>query len=290
MMTMSMHSKRERRPNVRLEEIGNLPAAVSFVHKVRSNSWQNNRRLCGGEKTDDTNVDGYKFDLGYGNRTLAVFSCLDSVKVENVSLPADMQQNIENNNPNSCKLGCEYVGLCKPKVDFGNVTKKRRVMKRKKQTTKSGNCSLASGLNSSRSRSYDTAEDTKKHAKGTYKFNSFGSSDIYPVVGSTSHSGPEISTTSKQDFEDYLTEPSLDIAHHTEDDRMPKEDAVFYNVDRWLEEKGFGKYVEIFEMHEVDEEALPLLTFEDLKEMGVKAVGPRRKLFNVIQDLRETYN
>ncbi|KAJ4827197.1 hypothetical protein Tsubulata_016782 [Turnera subulata] len=37
-------------------------------------------------------------------------------------------------------------------------------------------------------------------------------------------------------------------------------------VTRWLEEQGLGRYSGIFEMHEVDEEALPLLTLEDLKE------------------------
>ncbi|XP_024024839.1 ankyrin repeat and SAM domain-containing protein 3 isoform X1 [Morus notabilis] len=57
-------------------------------------------------------------------------------------------------------------------------------------------------------------------------------------------------------------------------------------VRTWLEEMGFGKYADAFEMHEVDEEALLLLTLEDLKEMGVFAVGPRRKLYNAIQQLR----
>ncbi|KAK1433665.1 hypothetical protein QVD17_10579 [Tagetes erecta] len=54
------------------------------------------------------------------------------------------------------------------------------------------------------------------------------------------------------------------------------------SVGRWLEDVGFGRYAGMFEMHEVDEEALPLLTLDDLKEMGVLAVGPRRKLYAAI--------
>ncbi|CAI9281540.1 unnamed protein product [Lactuca saligna] len=58
------------------------------------------------------------------------------------------------------------------------------------------------------------------------------------------------------------------------------------SVGRWLEDVGFGRYADVFEMHEVDEEALPLLTLDDLKEMGVLAVGPRRKLYAAISRLR----
>ncbi|OIT33183.1 hypothetical protein A4A49_55486 [Nicotiana attenuata] len=59
------------------------------------------------------------------------------------------------------------------------------------------------------------------------------------------------------------------------------------SVKKWLEEVGFKKYGLLFEKHEVDNETLPLLTFNDLKEMGISAVGSRRKLFNAIQELKE---
>ncbi|KAF5792611.1 putative sterile alpha motif domain-containing protein [Helianthus annuus] len=45
-------------------------------------------------------------------------------------------------------------------------------------------------------------------------------------------------------------------------------------------------YASVFEMHEVDEEALPLLTIDDLTEMGVVAVGARRKLYAAICQLK----
>ncbi|MCO5596950.1 hypothetical protein L7F22_051021 [Adiantum nelumboides] len=56
-------------------------------------------------------------------------------------------------------------------------------------------------------------------------------------------------------------------------------------VRGWLQNLGLGKYLQHFEAHEVDIEVLPLLTFDDLKEMGITAVGSRRKLFFAIQQL-----
>lgn len=56
-------------------------------------------------------------------------------------------------------------------------------------------------------------------------------------------------------------------------------------VRGWLQSLGLSKYAQLFETHEVDAEVLPLLTLDDLKEMGVTAVGTRRKLFCAIQQL-----
>jgi hypothetical protein len=55
----------------------------------------------------------------------------------------------------------------------------------------------------------------------------------------------------------------------------------------WLFELGLSRYAPIFEIHEVDDDLLPLLTLEDLKDMGISAVGSRRKMFTAIQKLRK---
>ncbi|CAK9875130.1 unnamed protein product [Sphagnum jensenii] len=60
-------------------------------------------------------------------------------------------------------------------------------------------------------------------------------------------------------------------------------------VKGWLCALDLGKYSETFELNEVDNEVLPLLTMEDLREMGVHAVGARRKMFNAIQELQHSY-
>lgn len=56
-------------------------------------------------------------------------------------------------------------------------------------------------------------------------------------------------------------------------------------VRMWLNDLGLGKYVTLFEIHGVDDEVLPLLTLEDLKDMGINEVGIRRKLYSSIQKL-----
>uniref|UniRef100_J3LUS3 SAM domain-containing protein n=1 Tax=Oryza brachyantha TaxID=4533 RepID=J3LUS3_ORYBR len=59
-------------------------------------------------------------------------------------------------------------------------------------------------------------------------------------------------------------------------------------VKAWLEGLGLSRYAPVFEIHEVDDEVLPLLTLEDLKDMGIGAVGSRRKLYAAIQKLHRS--
>ncbi|KAK9117663.1 hypothetical protein Sjap_016610 [Stephania japonica] len=61
-------------------------------------------------------------------------------------------------------------------------------------------------------------------------------------------------------------------------------------IRMWLNGLGLGRYFPVFEIHEVDEEVLPLLTLEDLKDMGINAVGSRRKLFCAIQKLAKGFS
>jgi class 3 adenylate cyclase len=54
----------------------------------------------------------------------------------------------------------------------------------------------------------------------------------------------------------------------------------------WLRSLGLGKYEAAFREHVIDETVLPNLTAEDLKELGVTALGHRRKLLDAIAALR----
>ena len=47
-----------------------------------------------------------------------------------------------------------------------------------------------------------------------------------------------------------------------------------------------GRYEAVFRENEIDETVLPNLTTEDLKELGVTALGHRRKLLDAIATLR----
>ena len=54
----------------------------------------------------------------------------------------------------------------------------------------------------------------------------------------------------------------------------------------WLRSLGLGKYEAIFRENDIDETVLPSLTHENLKELGVTAVGHRLKLLDAIAALR----
>ena len=56
----------------------------------------------------------------------------------------------------------------------------------------------------------------------------------------------------------------------------------------WLRSLGLGKYEAAFRENEITEKVLPSLTAEDLKELGVTALGHRRILLDAIAALRAT--
>src|ERR1700757_594979 len=58
------------------------------------------------------------------------------------------------------------------------------------------------------------------------------------------------------------------------------------DVGSWLRSLGLGQYEAAFRANEIDETVLPSLTAEDLKELGVAALGHRRKLLDAIAALR----
>ena len=60
------------------------------------------------------------------------------------------------------------------------------------------------------------------------------------------------------------------------------------DIAAWLRELGLERYVQAFQDNEVDARSLPHLTAEDLKEMGVTAIGHRRLLLQAIADLQES--
>ena len=60
------------------------------------------------------------------------------------------------------------------------------------------------------------------------------------------------------------------------------------DIAAWLRELGLERYVQAFQDNGVDSRSLPHLTAEDLKEMGVTAIGHRRLLLQAIADLQES--
>jgi class 3 adenylate cyclase len=59
------------------------------------------------------------------------------------------------------------------------------------------------------------------------------------------------------------------------------------DISAWLKELGLERYDRAFQENEIDAEILPNLTADDLNDMGVVAVGHRRKLLKAIAALAE---
>ena len=57
------------------------------------------------------------------------------------------------------------------------------------------------------------------------------------------------------------------------------------DIAAWLQGLGLERYVPAFRDNEIDWEVLPKLTSEDLREIGVAAIGHRRKLLDAIAAL-----
>ena len=65
---------------------------------------------------------------------------------------------------------------------------------------------------------------------------------------------------------------------------------VIMDLGGWLRSLGLERYEAVFRENEIDETVLPSLTQEDLKELGVAALGHRRKLLDAIAALRADTN
>ncbi|KAG2239638.1 hypothetical protein Bca52824_091596 [Brassica carinata] len=95
----------------------------------------------------------------------------------------------------------------------------------------------------------------------------------------------------EEGFRDFSREDSESPEEEEEENRRKETRyEMMSGVKIWLRELGLGRYWPMFEMHEVDEEVLPLLTLEDLKDMGINVVGSRRKMFCAIQKLGREFS
>jgi len=57
------------------------------------------------------------------------------------------------------------------------------------------------------------------------------------------------------------------------------------DIGGWLRRLGLERYEQAFRENEIDLRVLPELTADDLKELGVAAIGHRRLLLKAIADL-----
>ena len=60
------------------------------------------------------------------------------------------------------------------------------------------------------------------------------------------------------------------------------------DIGAWLRGLGLGQYEQAFRDNAVDAEVLPRLTSDDLRELGVVAIGHRRKLLDAFATMDTT--
>jgi len=60
-----------------------------------------------------------------------------------------------------------------------------------------------------------------------------------------------------------------------------------WTLGGWLRRLGLERYEQAFRDNEIDLRVLPELTADDLKELGVAAIGHRRLMLKAIGDLKE---
>ncbi|KAJ0988752.1 hypothetical protein J5N97_007108 [Dioscorea zingiberensis] len=107
----------------------------------------------------------------------------------------------------------------------------------------------------------------------------------------------EVADLKSSGGEEVGDEPFREGSANRDDDAPSDTDGGYWNEDlnglcrmsddggvrSWLDRLGLGRYAPAFEIHEVDDEVLPFLTLEDLKDMGINAVGSRRKICTIVQ-------
>ncbi len=60
------------------------------------------------------------------------------------------------------------------------------------------------------------------------------------------------------------------------------------DIGEWLDGLGLGQYASSFEENDIDADLLAVLTESDLKELGIRSLGHRKRIFAAIRELRKT--
>ncbi|KAM3381519.1 hypothetical protein P3S68_007092 [Capsicum galapagoense] len=242
-------SKRHRRPNVRLGDVGGSGAGEysSFEQRrVKNNKATKNNRH---------------------NQTLA-----HVVTNPNEHRSVEEDDNTDAN-LDDVAIGSWKIKNLKSKKGAGAITKKMRTG----WTSKSNDKMLSTDVDD-----LENNENSVQSPVDHYKINDDNVNMVIDIdrrignvnVNSSRKRGTRVS-------EDGQTDPEArDLNVGSERN----------GVKVWLNQLGLGQYASLFEIHEVDDEVLPMLTLEDLKDMGISAVGSRRKMYCSIQDLNKDFS
>ena len=194
-----------------------------------------------------------------------------------------------NPNPKEYDLGLEETDRRNLRMGFGMVNRKRRLKKQWTWNMNGGaldgawNSRVSPGVSNKNEKAYGYGNSNGHSVNTDYGHLDHDSWDKDEDTCEGNSSDPLLVNSWKRE-NDLPSDGVHCLSDKIGSEKKPKEVSTIVNsVKEWLMELGFGKYAGLFEMHEVDGEALPLLTYEDLKEMGIAAVGTRRRIYSAIQ-------
>ncbi|CAH9092828.1 unnamed protein product [Cuscuta europaea] len=254
MLIHNMNYKRLRKPNVRLWEVGDLPAAFTcdvskrFKSNLGRRSWRDDP---GGNNDSFPHHSPHEFGFTEFGISYDKSGDRANVNVNSLNIHPDLSSHVRKDekkfreaNVRKDEQKFREANVRKDELRFSWVTRKPRLMKRRRRSMESlflDPWGWATSL-------------------GTF----------------VAKSGEKMQGI----------EVPLSTNEHDEVESEERVISSSGSVGECLEEIGFGKYAQLFEMHEVDKETLPLLTLNDFKEMGIFSVGIRRKLFAAIKTIR----
>ncbi|KAK6920458.1 Sterile alpha motif domain [Dillenia turbinata] len=273
-------SKRQRRPSVRLGDIGGQPATLSYdSHLRRAKQWDS--KFHRQKEVSTSNK---------ASKTRNLMNLAGSSGVDYETLHGGEDKSMEGN-LDSVAIGSWKVRDSKSKRGGTKRIRSAWASKVDGDEKLSGGEDVDEGL-----RDFDpegSQSPLKEHDSPIHSLENLGvdpSGNDREVHfhgqrrGIRVHDGGELdgpqSDTEARNWKDRNGNGGL-----RERCRSPED-----GVRIWLNGLGLGRYAPVFEIHEVDDEVLPMLTLEDLKDMGINAVGSRRKMYCAIQKLGKGFS
>ncbi|XP_022736574.1 protein bicaudal C homolog 1-like [Durio zibethinus] len=286
-------SKRQRRPSVRLGDIGG-DQPDSHIRRPSSSSaaaafskqWKHQSHLS---LNPSVAVASSK-----SSKTRALTNLSTDFNANNETLDGEREPNNNNNNLDGVAIGSWRV------KDF----KKRGLAAKRVRSNWVSKIDDSSGGNISLNGNNNNTNNSNVETEDRYSGSEY--SDDFDMENSESPMKEQNPIHSLDNLG--VGDNEREVLYHGKNQRRPIRTRVSDGVELsgpsdtnlrrceedgvriWLNSLGLGRYAPVFEIHEVDDEVLPLLTLEDLKDMGINAVGSRRKMFRAIQMLGKGFS
>ncbi|KAE8663360.1 hypothetical protein F3Y22_tig00112988pilonHSYRG00202 [Hibiscus syriacus] len=253
-------SKRQRRPSVRLGDIGGDQSYESHLRRPSSSSaaskqWKHQPHLsyvaCFGSKS---------------SKTRAITN-----PNNNETFDDEREANKDNNNLDGVAIGSWRVKDFKKRAPATKRIRSNWVPKFDDSGGGGGNNVNINGNNNETGEKYSGGEDNDGFDMENSESPIKEQSPIHCLDNLGIHGN------------------ETEVVYHRNDNRRPLTGPSENGITIWLNGLGLERYAPLFEIHEVDDEVLLLLTLEDLKDMGINAVGSRRKIFCAIQKLSKGF-